>query len=98
MRFTGGDFTEGAAICGFAGKIGWRWIGRSNKDGYGKDHVKRTKKGSCIKRKNYYQHPTLRHVTTAHSPRQSKCARGRIWVIVKFVVDGGALELVETTS
>lgn len=73
MRF----FTEGVAICGFSGKIGWRWIGRSNKDGYGKDHVKRTKTGLYTKRKTYHQHPTNINMTTAHSPAQSKCARGK---------------------
>ena len=37
-------------------------------------------------------------MTTAHSPAQSKCARGRIWVIVKLVVDGGVLKLVDASD
>ena len=71
-------------------------IRRRNKDGNGKNHIKRTKKGSCTKSKAYPQHPTNRHMTTAHSSAQNKCVRKRIWVIFKFVVDGGSLELVDT--
>ena len=37
-------------------------------------------------------------MTTAHSPAQSKCARGRVWVIVKLVVGGCALELVDASD
>lgn len=62
-----------------------------------KDDVELTNKGLRTRRKTYYYQPTNGHITTADSPAQSECSRGRIWVIAKFVVDGGALELVDTS-
>jgi len=65
---------------------------------YRKDDLELTNKGLHTKIKTYYHQSTNRHITMADSPAQSEHARGRIWVVTKFVVDGSALELVDTSD